>query len=44
MKNSILFNAKKLGTFEANNRIILAPMTRSRNAQPGDIPTDLMAE
>lgn len=44
MKNSILFNAKKLGTFEANNRIVLAPMTRSRTAQPDDIPTDLMAE
>lgn len=44
MKNSILFNEKKLGTFEANNRIVLAPMTRSRTAQPGDIPTDLMAE
>ena len=44
MKNSILFNAKKLGTFEANNRIVLAPMTRSRTAQPDDVPTDLMAE
>lgn len=44
MKNSILFTTKKLGTFEANNRIVLAPMTRSRTAQPGDIPTDLMAE
>jgi N-ethylmaleimide reductase len=44
MKNSILFNEKQLGTFEANNRIVLAPMTRSRTAQPDDIPTDLMAE
>ncbi|MDE8603611.1 alkene reductase [Marinomonas sp. RSW2] len=44
MKNSMLFNTKKLGTFEANNRIVLAPMTRSRTAQPGDIPTELMAE
>jgi len=44
MKKSSLFNAKKLGTFEANNRIVLAPMTRSRTAQPNDIPTDLMAE
>ncbi len=44
MKNSILFNAKKLGTFEANNRVVLAPMTRSRTAQPDDVPTDLMAE
>ena len=44
MKNSILFNIKKIGTFEAKNRVVLAPMTRSRTAQPGDIPTDLMAE
>jgi N-ethylmaleimide reductase len=44
MKNSILFSAKQLGNFTANNRIILAPMTRSRTDQPGDIPTDLMAE
>ncbi|NRA59615.1 MAG: alkene reductase [Psychrobium sp.] len=44
MKNSILFNAKKLGTFEANNRVVLAPMTRSRTAQPDDVPTDLMAK
>ncbi|TVO68485.1 alkene reductase [Denitromonas ohlonensis] len=26
------------------NRIVMAPMTRSRAAQPGDIPTALMAE
>ena len=44
MKNSILFTPKKIGTFEASNRIVLAPMTRSRTAQPGDIPTKLMAE
>ena len=44
MKNSIIFNAKTLGNFEASNRIVLAPMTRSRTAQPNDIPTDLMAE
>ena len=44
MKKSILFNAKQIGSFEAPNRIVLAPMTRSRTAQPGDIPTDLMAE
>ena len=44
MKNSILFSPKQIGTFEASNRIVLAPMTRSRTAQPGDIPTDLMAE
>jgi N-ethylmaleimide reductase len=44
MKDSILFSTKKIGDFDAHSRIVLAPMTRSRTAQPGDIPTDLMAE
>jgi len=44
MNNSILFSTKQMGMFEAPNRIVLAPMTRSRTVQPGDIPTDLMAE
>jgi len=44
VRDSILFTRKQIGTFEAANRIVLAPMTRSRTAQPGDIPTDLMAE
>lgn len=38
-----LFNAKKIGDTPLNNRIVMAPMTRSRTAQPGDIPTELMA-
>lgn len=38
-----LFTSKKFGNNEAGNRIVMAPMTRSRSAQPGDIPTDLMA-
>jgi len=43
MSIDILFTPKKVATFEAPNRIVLAPMTRSRSQQPGDIPTDLMA-
>ncbi len=38
-----LFSSKKMGTITAPNRIVMAPMTRSRTLQPGDIPTDLMA-
>jgi len=38
-----LFTRKKLGSITTNNRIVMAPMTRSHTAQPGDIPTDLMA-
>lgn len=38
-----LFEAKTLGCMVTQNRIVMAPMTRSRTAQPGDIPTELMA-
>ncbi len=43
MTNSVLFTPKAMGTIVSPNRIVMAPMTRSRTAQPGDIPTDLMA-
>lgn len=38
-----LFTRKNIGTKILPNRIVMAPMTRSRTEQPGDIPTDLMA-
>jgi len=41
---SVLFSSKHIGQFEASNRVVMAPMTRSRSEQPGDIPTQLMAE
>jgi N-ethylmaleimide reductase len=33
-----------LSSFKAKNRVFMAPMTRARSAQPGDIPTALTAE
>lgn len=39
-----LFLPYKLGTIELKNRFLMAPMTRSRATQPGDIPNSLMAE
>ena len=46
MTHSALFTAKQIGTsnseIRANNRMVMAPMTRSRTAA-GDVPTDLMA-
>lgn len=42
MSTQPLFTKKTMGAVEAPNRIVMAPMTRSRSAQPGDIPTDLM--
>jgi 2,4-dienoyl-CoA reductase-like NADH-dependent reductase (Old Yellow Enzyme family) len=42
MKNS-LFEATSLGQLTLSNRIAMAPMTRSRASQPGDVPNELMA-
>ncbi len=39
-----LFQPLKLGLVELANRITMAPMTRSRTTQPGDIANTLMAE
>lgn len=39
-----LFSHGKLGTLDLPHRIVMAPLTRSRSSQPGDIPNDLNAE
>jgi N-ethylmaleimide reductase len=39
-----LFSPIQVGELSLPNRIILAPLTRSRAGQPGDVPTPLMAE
>lgn len=39
-----LFQPLALGDVTLNNRVVMAPMTRSRSQQPGNIPTPLMAE
>jgi N-ethylmaleimide reductase len=38
-----LFSKAKLGPFTLPHRIVMAPLTRSRAMQPGDIPTELNA-
>ena len=43
MTHSVLFTPMKVGASNAKNRIVMAPMTRSRSAA-GDVPTALMAE
>ncbi len=40
----ILFSPIKIGRYTLSNRIIMAPLTRSRAQQPGDIPWTLNAE
>jgi len=39
-----LFSPIQAGELSLPNRIVLAPLTRSRAGQPGDVPTPLMAE
>ncbi|MFK8250139.1 alkene reductase [Ancylobacter terrae] len=41
--HSRLFSPLSLGPLVLPNRLVMAPMTRSRTAQPGDIPTALNA-
>lgn len=44
MKYPHLFESYKRNNFEVKNRFLMAPMTRSRASQPGNIPNALMAE
>ncbi|EOI6864066.1 alkene reductase [Yersinia enterocolitica] len=44
MKTSKLFSPLKVGALTLPNRVFMAPLTRLRSIEPGDIPTPLMAE
>lgn len=44
MKYQNLFKEYDLNGNQLKNRFLMAPMTRSRSSQPGDIPNALMAE
>ncbi|MFC4216737.1 alkene reductase [Pseudophaeobacter arcticus] len=39
-----LFNPVSIGAINLPNRVIMAPMTRSRSTQPGDVPNAMIAE
>ncbi len=39
-----LFSPIQLGAIPLAHRVVMAPLTRMRSDQPGDIPNDLMAE
>lgn len=43
MSNDILFTPLTVGAITVPNRIFMAPLTRLRSTEPGDIPTELMA-
>ncbi|MCP9483598.1 alkene reductase [Shimia sp. CNT1-13L.2] len=38
-----IFSPYELGKLKLANRIAMAPMTRSRTSQPGDVPNEIMA-
>ena len=44
MENSILFSSYNLSGLELKNRMVMAPMTRSRSDNEGNVPTYLTAE
>lgn len=39
-----LFEAVEIGGMKLSNRLAMAPMTRSRTSQPGDVPNEIMAK
>src|SRR6201988_862325 len=41
---SKLFTPVQIGLIELKHRVVMAPLTRSRSEQPGDIPGKLMLE
>ncbi len=41
---SSLFDPLTLGAVRADNRVLMAPLTRMRATVPGDVPNDLMRE
>ncbi|MBK1884081.1 alkene reductase [Luteolibacter pohnpeiensis] len=44
MSQANLFSPYRLGKMDLPNRVIMAPMTRCRSSQPGNIPNEMMAE
>lgn len=44
MSSQKLFTPLKIGPVTAPNRVLMAPLTRLRSIEPGDIPTPLMKE
>jgi N-ethylmaleimide reductase len=41
---SMLFSSIGVGPLALSHRVVMAPLTRSRSEQPGDVPGDLMRE
>ncbi|GGP75834.1 hypothetical protein GCM10009410_05080 [Shewanella ulleungensis] len=44
VQDHLLFQPFSGSSLNTNNRIVMAPMTRSRSSQPGDVPNQIMAD
>ena len=44
VKQATLFSPARLGRISLAHRVVMAPLTRSRSEQPGDVPGTLMRE
>ncbi len=44
MEQNTLFTPLHLGALQLDHRIVMAPLTRMRSSQPGNVPNALMAE
>ncbi|MDB5121231.1 MAG: NADH:flavin oxidoreductase [Sphingobacteriales bacterium] len=44
MENQFLLQSYQLGDLKLNNRMVMAPMTRSRSNNPGNVATELTAK
>jgi len=42
--SEVLFSSHRLGRLSLPNRMVMAPMTRARTTQPGNVPNDMMAQ
>jgi N-ethylmaleimide reductase len=40
----LLFSPLRLGAYQLQHRVVMAPLTRMRASQPGDVPNELNAE
>ena len=43
MTNAKLYSPVKLGALTLDHRVVMAPLTRMRSTQPGNVPNELMA-
>ena len=43
MRNTVLYSPLQVGAVQVNHRVVMAPLTRMRAAQPGNVPNEMNA-